>query len=238
MTRPSFHTVFFDIDDTLYDQAQPFAYAVHAVYGSLPGVTDDALFRSSRRHSAAVFAALSSGHMPSDEVYSRRMVETLSDFGVTISPEVGHQMQQIYARSSGQAMALTATMRRCLALCHKRGQVGVITNGSHERQMGKLKLLGALQWIDRDAIFISDELGIAKPGAAIFRHACATVGTLPAHCLFVGDSYGNDVRGACGVGMPVVWFNRRQRTRPGSGPKPTWEVATDEQLFALLRQVR
>ena len=33
MTRPSFHTVFFDIDDTLYDQAQPFAYTVHAVYG-------------------------------------------------------------------------------------------------------------------------------------------------------------------------------------------------------------
>ena len=51
--------VFFDIDDTLYDQAKPFAYAVRRVCGDLPGASDAALYDASRRHSGAIFAAFS-----------------------------------------------------------------------------------------------------------------------------------------------------------------------------------
>ena len=41
--------VFFDLDDTLYDQAQPFAYAVEKVVGPIPHATAADLFDTSRR---------------------------------------------------------------------------------------------------------------------------------------------------------------------------------------------
>ena len=51
--------VFFDIDDTLYDQAKPFAYAVRRVCGDIPGASDVALYDASRTHSGPIFAAFS-----------------------------------------------------------------------------------------------------------------------------------------------------------------------------------
>lgn len=65
--------VFFDIDDTLYDQAQPFSYAVRRTCGDVPGATDSKLYDASRRHSAPIFAAFSAGRVPTSEEYALRM---------------------------------------------------------------------------------------------------------------------------------------------------------------------
>lgn len=232
-----FDMVFFDIDDTLYDQAQPFAYAVHKVYGNVPGATDAQLFQASRMHSTQVFAAFSRGELPTDAIYTRRMVDTLADFGVKISDELALKIQRAYESDTSQSMSISPTMQHCLELCRQAGRVGVITNGAEKRQLGKLRLLHASQWIDPDAVFISDALGMAKPDPAIFRYACSQTGVKPERSLYVGDSYGNDVVGAHDADMPVIWFNRRGRTRPESGPAPTWEVANDSELLALLQRI-
>lgn len=235
--KQGFDTVFFDIDDTLYDQAQPFAYAVHKVYGKVPGATDAQLFEASRMHSTQVFAAFSRGELPTDAIYTRRMVDTLADFGVNISNELALKIQRAYESDTSQSMSISPLMQQCLDRSRSSCRVGIITNGAERRQQGKLHLLHAEQWIDPDAVFISDALGMAKPDPAIFRFACSQTETRPENCLYVGDSYGNDVVGARDAGMPVVWFNRRQRTRPANGPTPTWEVANDQELLALLERI-
>lgn len=236
--KQRFDMVFFDIDDTLYDQAQPFAYAVHKVYGDVPGATDAQLFQASRVHSTQVFAAFSRGELPTDAIYTRRMVDTLADFGVNISDELALKIQRTYESDTSQSMAISATMQQCLELCHRACRVGIITNGAEKRQKGKLHLLHAGQWIDPHAVFISDAIGMAKPDPAIFRYACSQTGTRPERCLYIGDSYGNDVVGACNANMPVAWFNRRAKARPANGPQPTWEVAGDSELLALLQRIR
>ena len=233
----SFDMVFFDIDDTLYDQAKPFAYAVHKVYGDVPGATDTELFSASRAHSAQVFAAFSRGELPTDYIYTRRMVDTLADFGVSISDELALKIQRAYERDTGKALSLSRPMQQCLERCSSTCRVGVITNGAKGRQMGKLRLLHAWKWIEPDAVFISDKLGMAKPDPAIFRYACKSTGTRPERCLYIGDSYDNDVVGAVSAGMPVVWLNRRKKTRPADGAQPTGEVASDTELLDLLERI-
>ena len=56
--------VFFDLDDTLYDQAQPFAYAVEKVVGPIPHATAADLFDTSRRYSQEIFSALRNDQHP------------------------------------------------------------------------------------------------------------------------------------------------------------------------------
>lgn len=232
-----FDMVFFDIDDTLYDQAQPFAYAVHKVYGNVPGATDAELFRASRVHSTQVFAAFSRGELPTDRIYTRRMVDTLADFGITISDALALKIQRVYERDTGDSLSLSRPMQQCLERCCAACRVGIITNGAKKRQMGKLQLLHAWKWIEPGAVFISDEIGMAKPDPAIFRYACDRTGTRPERCLYIGDSYDNDVVGAVGADMPVIWFNRRKKTRPADGAQPTWEVASDTELLKLLERI-
>ena len=129
--RPGVDVVFFDIDDTLYNQAKPFAYAVRRVCGDLPGATDAALYDASRRHSGPIFAAFSARRTPSTEEYALRMQQTLGDFGVSINHETAVEAQRVYADESGVAMSLSPAMASCLDACRSRARlgVGVISNG-------------------------------------------------------------------------------------------------------------
>ncbi|MCB0360356.1 MAG: HAD family hydrolase, partial [Bdellovibrionales bacterium] len=63
-----------------------------------------------------------------------------------------------------------------------------------------------------DAIAISEELGHAKPSAAIF-HAAVDMLQLPAACcLYVGNLEAHDARAAQAAGLFGVWLDR---TLPG-----------------------
>ena len=232
--------VFFDIDDTIYDQAQPFANAVHKVLGDVPGATDGDLYVASRRHSSEVFAAFGRGERPSKETYIRRMQETMADFGVTISTDQAWRMQRVYTSRDEGAMTLSPAMAHTLEWCagHTVHGVGAITNGRLDRQLDKLHQLGCTRWIPDSRAFVSDELGVAKPDARIFQVACDALGTTPDRCLYVGDAYAVDVLGAHAAGMPVVWFNRRRSPEPAAtSVHATWEVTTDAELLTLVRRV-
>lgn len=229
--------VFFDIDDTLYNQGQPFAYAVHKVYGPLPGVTDEELFRASRKHSTEVFAAFNEGRRPTEDIYARRMIGTFAEFGISIDRDLALEIQHAYASSSDVAMSLSGAMAQTLDLCSRFCRLGVITNGTEARQRGKLLLLSINRWIPWENVFISDALGMAKPDPAIFTYACAQMRVLPQNCLFVGDTYDNDVVGAKAADMPVIWFNRRHNAKPADGPDADWTVTTDGELLALMKTI-
>lgn len=55
---------------------------------------------------------------------------------------------------------------------------------------------------------LSFELGVTKPDAAIFAHACRGLSLAPHQVLMVGDSRRADVEGAEASGMRAVWLRR------------------------------
>lgn len=229
--------VFFDIDDTLYDQARPFAYAVRRVMGHrVVPATNDQLYTASRTHSCEVFAALGAGRKPSVETYVRRMKATLADFGVTISDAEAREMQLIYAADSWRAMRLFPGLPEVLRLCRERSRVGVISNGRERSQLAKLDVLGIARYARPASCVISEAVGVSKPDPAIFRIACERLDAQPENCLYVGDAYAIDVVGALAANMAVAWFNHRRRERP-DGPEPTYEARSGDELLSLIKDV-
>ncbi|HZQ81794.1 MAG TPA: HAD family hydrolase [Gaiellaceae bacterium] len=60
-----------------------------------------------------------------------------------------------------------------------------------------------------DTMVFSEELGVRKPAAEIFLHACRELGVEPIATVYVGDNLETDVQGAANVGMTTVqalWF--------------------------------
>jgi putative hydrolase of the HAD superfamily len=94
-------------------------------------------------------------------------------------------------------------------------RIGVITNGDIAQQTAKLHGIGLAGRVEH--IVASGELGIAKPDAAIFAHACSVFGVEPAAAAYVGDRLATDALGASAAGLLGIWLDR-----PGE--------ATDEQL--------
>lgn len=94
----------------------------------------------------------------------------------------------------------TLEVFRELAGAHK---LVLATNGVSRVQRPRIREL--LPYTE--AVFISEEVGCVKPGAAFFQKMLADLGCGPEDCLMVGDSLSNDIKGAGKVGMPACWYN-------------------------------
>jgi FMN phosphatase YigB (HAD superfamily) len=110
-----------------------------------------------------------------------------------------------------------------LQLKTKGFQLGIITNGPTEYQLNKIKSLGLTAFFPRDLLFISDEVGVAKPNPAIFHYTAQKVNKSCEDLLYIGDTWENDVVAPINAGWQSIWFNHRQR-QPVSKHKPFAEI--------------
>lgn len=234
--------VFFDFDDTIYPQSQPFERALDEVIrpsGVLAGHEDldvEELFKAFRRHSDELFAPSERGDIPMDDMYARRLMLAFQDYGITVGRDLALEMQRVYANYEEYGISLSDTMRRVLDLVSTRSNAGIVSNGPYEHQLRKMRTVGLDRWIPDERILISGGLGVSKPDSEIFRRACSTVGSAPKRCLYVGDSFEFDVCGPLSAGMPCVWFNHRNHHQPAA-PVPTWVIRSEQELLDLLRRI-
>ena len=85
-------------------------------------------------------------------------------------------------------------------------RIGLITNGDIDFQTAKLRGTGLLPRIEH--IVASGSVGISKPDAAIFAHACAVFGVEPGEAAYIGDRLTTDALGASAAGLLGVWLDR------------------------------
>jgi HAD superfamily hydrolase (TIGR01549 family) len=90
-----------------------------------------------------------------------------------------------------------------------------------------LRGAGLLEHVD--AVVTSAEVGVAKPGRAIFEHALELAGARPAEAVHVGDSLENDVAGALAAGIRPVLVSR-----DGSPPAGVETIRSLTELPSLL----
>lgn len=87
-------------------------------------------------------------------------------------------------------------------------RLGVITNGVSIKQAEKVVRLDVYRYIDSDAIFISDQIGISKPNTKLFQRACRHVGVRPPEAMYVGDHPLHDIDPPNRIGMISVHSRR------------------------------
>lgn len=78
---------------------------------------------------------------------------------------------------------------------------GVVTNGFVTKQSEKLVRLHLHELFSPNALFISEELGVAKPHPKIFQIACERIGVETGDAIYVGDHPTKDIDPAHEAGM-------------------------------------
>ncbi len=229
----------FDVDDTLYDQIQPFAKAYHAMFSK--AIDMYALFKSSRKYSDEVFVASLQGEISMEDMYVYRISRSLEDFGITISRQEALEFQRRYVEGQ-QNIQMSKTIKELLTLCSSPRKsesepviLGVITNGEGKHQQDKINTLGVQRWIPDAHILISGNLKMHKPDTAIFRQAELLLHLDKKNTWFIGDSFRNDIVGAKKAGWHAVWFNRRKETPSDNTVFPDYTVKTEEELLQLFQ---
>jgi putative hydrolase of the HAD superfamily len=199
-------SIFFDLDDTLFDHRGSASAAIAAVAERWEiGAPIERLEAEYHRQLAAMHPEVMAGRLTPDEA-RRRRVGALFACAAMPAPEsldeVAAHAVAAYRASRRAAPGARAVVDALLA----RHRVGIISNNFRDEQIGKLHAIGFPDLVA--TLVVSEDVGAMKPDPAIFRAALAMAGVAPAEAVMVGDSWSADVAGARACGMHAVWFAR------------------------------
>ncbi len=125
-------------------------------------------------------------------------LETMASFGTLKDPEAAFRFcYECFARK--EFFRLSPETEETLSfLKQKRLRLAVISNWDERlrRLLSALKLASFFE-----DMFISCEIGLAKPDPAIFELACQKMKVKPSQALMVGDNLEDDVLGARKAGL-------------------------------------
>ncbi|WP_414840922.1 HAD family hydrolase [Enterococcus saccharolyticus] len=219
----------FDVDDTLYDQLVPFERAIQEQL-VFPAEKMEKLYLEFRKVSDAYFHLSESGGIAMEDMRVLRIQRACEQFDIELSHQQALAFQADYASFQGD-IELTVDMKEALQFCQEENiPTGVITNGPTAHQWKKVHQLGLMKWIPENQIFISSQVGIAKPDVRLFRHVEQAMSLVPEETTYIGDSYANDIVGAKDAGWQAIWLNRRQH--PATEMTPRQDYLLEEKQFA------
>lgn len=228
--------IIFDVDDTLYDQVDAFKRAYDKVFKKRFELPMEDLYKASRKYSDEVFEVTQRGEMSMDDMYVYRLSKAFLEFDIWISREEALRMQEEYANNQ-KNLHLEENMKHILEYCVKhRIKIGVITNGPSKHQWNKIYALDLELYIQKKWIFVSGDIGVAKPNREIFDYAKEKMELLGETIYFVGDSFENDIIGAKKAGWKAIWLNRRGYRRKEGEEKADYEVKSTEELLQLIQR--
>lgn len=231
-------TVFFDLDDTLYEQQQPFAQAIKKTLPDFPDTKLDQLFLRFRFRSDEHYDKTIAGVWSLEKMRRVRIQEALVDVEEpAITDEMADAIQQAYDYFLDHITLPPAIQQILTLLQEQKIQLGVITNGPVERQTAKLTALGLNRWIAKEHWLISNALGVQKPALEIFKAAEKLYDTSADQMLYIGDSFPTDIVGAKQAGWQAIWFNHRKRALPAGALAFDYEVASFSELEQLIKRL-
>lgn len=109
-------------------------------------------------------------------------------------------------------------------------QMSILSNGFREVQYLKLRNSGLEPYFSQ--MILSEDAGIQKPHKGIFDYALAHTNAQPETCLMIGDSWDADIVGARNAGIDQLWFNPYRFSCKGF--TPTYEVNSLQEIRNIL----
>lgn len=229
--------VFFDLDDTLYNQLQPFQCAYNAVFSHITNISILELFKKSREYSDRVFTLTESGEMPVEEMHRNRVIYAFDYFNHKISDEEAIDFQKIY-KEHQYKISLVPEMENILNyLSTKKVSLYILTNGPSSHQRLKIEALNLSRWIPKTNIFISSEAGYAKPQKELFDYVNSQTDTTASASYMIGDSFENDIVGANNGDWNSIWLNTKGRKKPHNQNHPQYEAASYRELEEIIKNI-
>lgn len=117
-------------------------------------------------------------------------------------------------------------------------RTGIITHGWTVKQAEKIIRLGLLPYLDPQAIFISDQIGISKPNPKLYLTVLNDLALAPQEVMYVGDNLANDIAPPKSLGMLTTWARRAAKHTPEeTGVQPLHTVDDFVELAKVLREV-
>lgn len=224
-----YDVILFDADGTLFDYDAAEATALQSALARFGIPYTAATHEAYRRINSALWKRLEQGLVAKDALKLLRFSRLFEEVGAAADAAA---FSDAYLSALAEAAALIDGAEELIAALHRRGRdIHIITNGIGPVQRGRLNRSPLVPWIG--GLFISEEIGAAKPHPDFFHHVMAAIGNPdPRRVLVVGDALSADIAGGSMAGLDTCWVNLNGAPQP-EAPVPTYTITKLPELLTL-----
>lgn len=226
------NVIFFDVDDTLYDQRTSYKRTLLEIIrmynGVFHGTQEEELIKAFELADRECYQEFKDG-VPIEKIRWNRSEHTLKLAGV--DEDFVEMFHQEFYRIYPSIKTEIKDAEKVIDHLKTKYRLGILTNSSKDIQLTKLRTLGILNYFDE--FVFSEEVGSRKPDKEIFLEALRRVDEMPENSLYVGDSFTSDIIGAEKVGMRTCWLNIYGEKKPAN-IEPDIEISELTELLDFL----
>ena len=225
-----YDVILFDADDTLLDFQKSEDAALRRAFEAFQLPLTAEVREGYLEINHGLWKALERGEIDKPQVLARRFQDTFEKFGID-GPKDG-SFEREYQRMLGEGAYLVDDAPDVLNALQGRCTLAIVTNGVTATQTNRLRLCGLDKIIPH--VFISEQIGVAKPQQGFFDAVFAARGEPDrSRVLIVGDSLTSDMRGGEVAGIDSCWYNPKGKPND-SAVRPTYEIRTLTELLSII----
>jgi 2-haloacid dehalogenase len=193
----------FDADDTLFDYPAAEAKALAWTFEELGLAYLPDYLPVYHKYNRQVWQEFEQGALGALELRTKRFGLLFDALGIRTDP---HIFSPIYLKNLARGSDLLPGVEGTIRSAARHRHIGIVTNGLADVQRPRLQNSPIQPFIEK--IFISEEMGVAKPETAFFDRVFESIGRPERkQVLIIGDSLTSDMLGGIQYGLDTCWFN-------------------------------
>lgn len=168
------------------------------------------------------------GEVSSQELRVKRFKLFFEELGISGDMPA---ISRLYLENLALGTDLIEGAEEVIARLKQNHRLAIVTNGIKEVQRSRLQRSVLRNSFEH--LFISEEIGAAKPSKTYFDQVFTALGQ-PAHetVLIIGDSLSSDMKGGLDYGIDTCWFNPNGAI---TQLPVTYQISTLPQLLNIAR---
>ena len=225
--------VFLDLDDTILDFQKGERRSIYKAFSQLGLPTDDDVIQRYIEINLDCWRALERGEMTKDQVLVGRFQLLFNEMGISTSADEAQDIYEEYLKGEHDFIpGAPELLERFMA--EGKYDLYMATNGIPSVQKPRIRDADIAKYFK--GIFISEEIGYAKPSKKFFD-ACFEMieGFSLEETIIVGDSLTSDILGGKAAGIKTCHFNPKDR--PYSRVTPDYKINNLSELIDLLDSI-
>ena len=225
-------TILWDADNTLLDFEYSMRMALQAAFEhfGMKDFLDDEKIKAYDKINNSWWKRLELGEVSKTQLLNGRFVDFFAEYGIVeVDPA---EYREVFQVELGKHYSYIPGAKEVCGTLQGQLEQYVITNGVTATQHAKLSASGFADIMD--GIFISEQIGVNKPGKGFFDAVFAQITEKDLRkILVVGDSLTSDIKGANNAGVDACWYNPAGKSA-GEEYKIVADIQHLEQLLDVL----
>ena len=210
MSLKDIKTIFFDLDNTLFDHMHAEQTTLKLLLDSKPElfakVNREDFLRIYDKNNTILWKQMADGEVSPAELKILRFKMTFEELNLT-PIDYSAFSENYLSIYSKQALVISNAIE-ILDYLKPKYSLGILSNGFPKVQESKLLRLNMQSYFEYKTY--SEDIGVAKPYPGIFSEAARKANSKPFETVYIGDSFENDIVGAKNFGWQAIFFNPKK----------------------------